>query len=120
MEPKKIFFGLAVFWTIGLTILSLISLNDVKTFDAIVNKDKYVHFLFYFLFSILWGVVFNCKKVKHVVLIFFVALLYGIMMELAQGLFTTSRQPDVLDVLANSIGAFAGCLMLNCYLKKTV
>ena len=109
---------MAVFWTIGLTILSLISLNDVKTFDAIANKDKYVHFLFYFLFSILWGVVFNCKKAKQVVLIFLVALLYGIMMELAQGLFTTSRQPDFLDVLANATGAFVGCLAITYYFKN--
>lgn len=109
---------MAVFWTIGLTILSLISLSDVKTFDAIVNKDKYVHFLFYFFFSILWGVVFNCNKVKQIVLIFFVALFYGLMMEAAQGIFTTSRQPDFLDVLANSVGALTGCLMLNYYFKK--
>lgn len=117
MEPKKIYVFAAICYTIGISVLSLISLSNIANFDTIENNDKYVHFLFYFLFTFLWGVAFGLSKPKKSILIFLCAIAYGIIMEIAQGAFTISRQPDVLDVVANSAGAFMGWLVLIGYFK---
>lgn len=108
---------MAICWTVGITILSLISLSNVVSISSIGNKDKYVHFLFYFLFTFLWGIAFNSTKLKNSILILLSAILYGILMEIAQGLFTITRQPDFFDVVANSFGAFSGWLLLKYYFK---
>ena len=36
------------------------------------------------------------------------AVVYGIIIEILQGVATTDRHPDLLDVLANSLGALFG------------
>lgn len=114
MEPKKKFFIAAVCWTVSITILSLVSLNSVVGLKSFENKDKYVHFVFYLLFTFFWGVALSCSTLKKSILIFFSAVLYGIVMEIAQGIFTTARHPDIYDVFANSMGAFIGWLGLIC------
>lgn len=40
----------------------------------------------------------------------FIAVLLGILIELAQKYFTTTRQCDIWDVAANSAGSFVGIL----------
>ena len=117
MEPKKIYVFAAICYTVGISVLSLISLSNLANFDTIENNDKYVHFLFYFLFTFLWGVAFGFSKPKKNILIFVGAVAYGILMEIAQGVFTISRQPDILDVAANTAGAFMGWLVLIGYFK---
>ena len=37
---------------------------------------------------------------------------FGIVIELSQQAFTTSRKGDILDVISNSIGAFSALLLL--------
>ena len=117
MERKKIYLALAVFWTITITILSLITIGKITSFSSIENKDKYVHFTFYFVFTFLWGIGFKCSKLKSSLFVLFGAICYGIFMEIAQGVFTSSRQPDGYDVLANSVGAFIGWICLIRYFK---
>ena len=95
----------AVFWTIVVTILSLISIGNIGESIAISNKDKYVHFLFYFIFTVLWILFFKYKQFSNFKLVIFIAIFYGILMEIFQGIFTTTRHADVYDVLANSAGA---------------
>lgn len=117
MEPKKIYLLAAICYTIGISVLSLISLSNVVNFETIENNDKYVHFLFYFLFTFLWGMAFRFSEPKKNILIFLCAIAYGIVMEIAQGVFTISRQPDILDVAANTAGAFVGWIALIGYFK---
>lgn len=114
---KKIFVAAAILWTVAITVLSLISLSNVTAFNSVANKDKYVHFLFYLLFTLLWGKALNYIKLKNSTFILLGAVFYGIVMELAQGIFTSTRQPDFYDVVANSCGAFVGWLLLRYYFK---
>lgn len=90
------------------------SFQDLERF-SIPYKDKYVHFTFYFVFTLLW--VFSLKpfygntyKVRFSV--FAVAVLYGGLIEVCQGLFTVSRGADITDVLANTTGSAMAVLML--------
>jgi glycopeptide antibiotics resistance protein len=56
------------------------------------------------------------SKTKIIVLI--ASIGYGILIEICQGVFTTTRTPDILDVLANSLGATVG-LIIFLLLNKT-
>ncbi|MEO0038387.1 MAG: hypothetical protein RIQ59_1598 [Bacteroidota bacterium] len=105
-----------------MSILSLITISsEIGESINVDFKDKYVHFLFYFVFVIVWFLFLDrtkyAKSVKLLALI--LAITFGVLMEICQGLFTTTRTPDVYDVLANSIGAFTGIIILNLFYKNT-
>lgn len=122
MLNKKTLLFCAVIWTALIAILSLITVEGIKSTIAIPHKDKMVHFVFYFVFVLLWFGVKkasgNSKKVSQT--IFFLAVGYGLLMELLQNLLTASRTADVLDVLANTLGAFMALLYINYkFLNKT-
>ncbi len=111
MHNKKIFFLLAILWTLVVTYLSLASLRDVGSTIKFPYKDKIVHFTFYLMFVILWSLFFKQRKYNYKILL--AAIGYGITMEICQKLFTTTRTADVLDVLANSTGALVGLLIIT-------
>lgn len=121
MLNKKTFLLLAILWTIVITFLSLITFDSsIGSEIKIPNRDKMVHFVFYFLFVILWNLYIDFKTfhTKKAVMILFVAIGYGILMEIFQGIFTTERTADVLDVLANFSGAFIGLITTKIYLQN--
>lgn len=66
-------------------------------------KDKVVHFVFYFAFTLFWYKGLNKKK-EHLLKIAFIGFVYGIVIEIMQDVFTVSRHADIYDVLANSTG----------------
>lgn len=76
--------------------------------------DKLVHFGFYFIAAVL-GVFFVRERragrlslLKTLGLIVGSLILYGILIEVVQLVFTTWRSGEVADALANSLGALAG------------
>lgn len=73
----------------------------------IPNKDKIVHFAFYFGFVFWWNKALSIQHAKKLVLLLGVAVSYGVLMELLQYGFTTNRSADILDIIANSAGAIA-------------
>ena len=86
-----------------ITVLSLICLGNIGSSIKIPNKDKYVHFIFYFVFVVLWFLVTKgihiSKKTNLIVVLS--AIGYGILMEICQG-FTKTRTPEVMDAVANA------------------
>lgn len=116
---ERNFLTLAIFWTIGITIGSLVSLNNAPKV-SIPGKDKTVHFIFYFVFILLWFLALKKKsklKFFNFILILF-AVLFGIAMELLQSLVTINRQADFYDILANTFGAIFGILIVCMFLNK--
>ncbi|MEO8515686.1 MAG: VanZ family protein [Flavobacterium sp.] len=107
--------GLALLWTLLILYLSLKNPSGEQRF-SFANADKIVHFTFYFMFVILWyRYLFLAQKLQkgNKILLVFIAVLLGILVEVAQKYFTTTRQADVWDVVANSLGAFVGILVSN-------
>lgn len=96
---------------------SLYSFEDtsVPTIN-IPHFDKIVHFTFYFVAAILGLLSFRTKitqgaplrKLTIVMLLFLI--IFGIIIEVMQYGFTTSRAGDIFDALANTIGALVGVL----------
>ncbi len=121
MLNKKTYFLLALLWTCIVTVLSLITIkSDIGSSIKIENKDKFVHFTFYFVFVVLWFLFAKDKSInkKTKLIVLFSAIGYGILMEICQGIFTTTRTPDILDVLANSLGAIVGLLFVTALNNK--
>ncbi len=101
-----------------ISVLSLISLGNIGSTIKLPNKDKYVHFTFYFVFVVLWFLVAKgihvSKKTNLIVVLS--AIGYGIFMEICQG-FTKTRSPEVMDAVANSIGAIIGLFFITSIYK---
>lgn len=120
MHNKNTYLWLALLWTCVVTVLSLVTIGNIGNSIPIPNKDKYVHFTFYFVFVVVWFLFAKrtnmTKKIKWIVL--FSAIGYGILMEICQGIISTNRSPDIMDVFANSIGAITGLIFITIILKK--
>ena len=111
---KVIYFKItAFFWTASVTILSLKS--NVQFADAITipYKDKVVHFTFYFIFCWLWYLGLQHKTIRNLKLVLLYAVLYGVLMEVFQGCFTLTRQPDFYDIVANCLGGLVAYAILQ-------
>ncbi len=112
----KTYFVIAILWTSFVTTLSLITISSENGKSIVFDfNDKYVHFAFYLVFVIVWFWFLIktkfAKNAKNIALIS--AILYGIIMEICQGVFTTTRTPDVYDVVANTLGALSGITIIN-------
>ena len=85
------------------------------------GNDKTIHFLFYFVLTLLWYVALE-RKYKNRLLKFLIvgaSVIYGIIIEILQGVLTQNRQADVYDALANSAGAFLALLVIFWLNSKT-
>ena len=111
---------LAITWTIIVTVLSLSKISGLDTPINIPNKDKVVHFVFYFLFYILWFYCFISEKNRTQLLwiVFVVSVSYGLLMEALQDVVGTNRTPDVYDVCANTLGALCALFVSVYFLSK--
>lgn len=115
---RKLFFGIALLWSVLIGIVCLADGNSIPqtSLFKIPQKDKIAHFTFYFVFSILWFRYFRItkpklKKLNLVVIIFAVASVMGMSIELMQYYFTSTRSAEWLDVLANCSGSLLGLLL---------
>jgi VanZ family protein len=91
----------------------------------IPHIDKITHFVFYCVFVVL-GTLFLKEKTittfqlnKTVLRILLIAILYGIVIEVLQHIMPYDRAAEILDVLANTIGAIFGGLLIKKYLSLT-
>ena len=115
MLSKVLYRILFLSWLVFVTFASLFSFEENGlSLIKIPHFDKFVHFTFYFTMVIL-GILavreyfetpVKFKKVMVYVLLFAVA--YGIIIEVLQYTLTSNRQGDILDALANTIGALLG------------
>ena len=122
---KTLLWGIAALcWTLLIAYLCLIKSDNFNKFEtfSIPHKDKYVHFTFYFVFTILWCkqlIQSNIHKVKTKWLVFGIGVSYGISIELLQNsIESIGRSADINDVLANTAGSLTGLLALRFFDKN--
>lgn len=108
-----------LFWLILLIYASVSSPSKIPNINLFEHADKVVHFIFYFVFTILLIPVFVKKSryYKSFLLSFFAATTTGIIFELIQYHATSSRSGDLSDVIANTLGAMSGLLFYNWFIK---
>ena len=120
MVKNLVFKVLFISWMMFVTFFSLFSFSDVDTSRFnIPHIDKAVHFTFYFLMVVLAYLAKTkgeFKKNGRLKLLWYIvlfAIVYGIIIEVIQHVATDNRHGDPLDVLANSIGAIVGMLVIR-------
>lgn len=113
------FLYLAIFLTVGIAFGSLISLNNLAIPTVLVS-DKLIHLFSYFLLSLSWLLSFyrTVKSLTVKILIFSLILLYGIIIEVSQGVLTIDRQFDFFDILANLVGIILAFMLFFTVSKK--
>ncbi|VXB16513.1 conserved membrane hypothetical protein [Flavobacterium sp. 9AF] len=111
---ERKFFYLAITWTAIVAYLCLISISSKSVaLLEVPFKDKIVHFIFYFLLYFFWIKALKKNKIVTQFKIVLILILYGIIIEVLQEIFTSDRQGDFFDVLANSLGALTSFVFLR-------
>jgi len=111
----------ALLWTI--LILILISIpgeflpKDEKTF--VPNLDKLIHATLFGSFVFLWSIYYATKKESNIhpgnrfIWILIIACIYGVATELIQKYLIPNRDYDIFDIVADSIGAILGFIIVR-------
>lgn len=115
---RKYYIGLTVIWIVSITILSLVSFEK-ETITSFENSDKIVHFSFYFILTTLLFRSINQNAKSKYLIVIVLSLFYGIIIEVLQENFTSSRKGDFYDVLANLTGIICAA-MLNKYVVERI
>jgi VanZ family protein len=117
LEDNALF--IAIFFTISITIGSLVK-SDVIAIEIVSISDKTIHFIAYFFLMLSWLYVFFKKKSfsKNVKYIFIGCIVFGIIIEILQGVTTTYRTLSFLDVAANTLGVLFASTVFHFFEKK--
>lgn len=103
----KLWLGIWIFGLLLCVVLSLITPPDISL--DVDDSDKLGHFLAYGTLSAWAVMIFQQKRAR---ILSAIALIFlGIMMEFAQGYFTTTRMMDWHDALANTMGVGLGLML---------
>jgi len=119
--PKPLFL-VALVYTILLTI-ALLFPSQEPSFNSIKNIDKVFHVILTMLLIIVW-LLYSYMQIKPkfswkiVLLVSGLILIYGIIIEVLQGVYTNTRSADILDVIANLVGIVLGIILFYTHLKS--
>src|SRR5688572_26984177 len=108
----KFLLFIALSYSCIISVLFLMPSPDVPKIH-ISGADKIVHCVIYFVLINIWLLYFYKKmdyrfNSKWILILLSSILLYGIIIEIFQGLFTPLRTADIFDVAANFIGSLLG------------
>src|SRR3954470_22669132 len=125
---RVIHFTPAIAWFIISLILLTLPGNELphNTLFDIANFDKLVHFGMFFMLTVLFCFPFSKmdSKPSTIMAIFykvlFFVILYGIIIEFVQKYFTIERSFDVVDILFDALGSFAGLWVMRQYAYKKI
>ena len=107
LQFPKLWLGLGWLLVIAVFVGSLLPL-PAYPIEALAS-DKLVHFCSYLILTIWFGGLYG--KPRNYVAIAAIMIAFGAALDLLQGLSST-RQFDMLDILANTAGAFVGFVAL--------
>ena len=120
---KLVFTGMSVMWLAVVVSLSLMSTtyNEMSLFP---NSDKAVHFIMYGILTIfvLSRIQLEENASQQIVILVSasVVIILGGVLEIAQGLFTVSRQASFWDFIANGLGAVAAAMVHKKWLWSAI
>ncbi len=112
----KILLFLGFLYTLLITIAFLTPPKDLPELNFIIPVDKLGHIAIHFILSTIWLYYYFIKNknqiaFKALAIILALCFTYGIIIEIFQFLFIASRNADILDILANSVGLILGAML---------
>ena len=110
---------IAVFFTICILFGSLVK-SEFIVVESISVSDKIYHLIAYFLLVLSWLYAFFKREkfeenVKYIILGCFI---FGIIIEILQGVITSYRTASYLDIVANTIGVLLAVVIFHVFEKK--
>jgi len=110
---------IAVFITISILFGSLVK-SEFIVVESISVSDKTYHLIAYFLLMLSWLYAFLKKEKfqEHVKYIILGCFVFGIIIEILQGIITSYRTASYLDILANTIGVLLAVVIFHVFEKK--
>ncbi|QRM89086.1 teicoplanin resistance protein VanZ [Lacinutrix sp. WUR7] len=120
---KKYVLFVTLCYTIALTIVSLINVSGLPEINY-SNTDKIFHFIAYSALTWFWFQVFYSKFKwsfnKGLLVSAIVSVIFGILIEVMQSMFTNTRVADNNDILANTLGVSLTIILLLLFKKSLV
>jgi VanZ family protein len=107
-RASRLAFAAWIAMFVAITIGSLLPARDLPT-PAFDGFDKVEHLLGYAVLSGWSVLLFGTRRARVLALVGVIA--FGIAIEFAQGVFTTTREPDAWDAVADAIGAMLAQLL---------
>jgi VanZ family protein len=98
---------IAIIVSIIIITLSLINTNQIPK-SSIKISDKLMHGLAYLTLFWSWRLVYRKINDKELILLIFILIVFGIFLEVLQGILTSYRTADWKDVFANIFGILIG------------
>ena len=128
MKNTKILYAPALAWGIFVFILSVLpgkDLPSIPNWSSIFSVDKIVHILFYG--GLTWLILRGKRKhrdggisLNFAIGITLFASAYGWFLEWFQGAYCQDRMSDVMDGIANTVGALLGLLIFLYFYQRKV
>lgn len=106
----RILFFIAILYTGAITYFSLIVMDFKVSVGGFDPTDKMLHAGAYLFLALLWKLYFVFKSENYkgyrsnLLWVAAGCLIFGMLIEVLQGTLTSYRDPDWLDILANSTG----------------
>ncbi|TVQ00534.1 MAG: hypothetical protein EA359_15620 [Balneolaceae bacterium] len=122
MIGKSIFFlvrnrslitALLIFTTLAILVLTMLPSNKLGD-SQLYEYDKLGHFGLFFVWTFIFG-LFNFARKNfnsHLITIFLIGSLFGIMIEIMQGILPYGRSASVYDALADIAGSLTATIIL--------
>lgn len=113
----------SIIWAIVIAVGSFI---PSTTIPSVVVSDKWIHFVFYAIFSFLLFLssLSNTKRstyrVNRRAYVFLTGAIFGGFVEIIQHLIIRGRQGEWMDILANCLGMFFGLILSEILKRKGV
>lgn len=108
----------SIIWAIFILVLCTIPGNQIYKvkFIDIPHLDKFVHFFFYFVFTLLLISENNKQRtmrkvsVDAILIAATISLSYGALIEILQKVLIINRGADIMDLIANTFGFLLAAL----------
>lgn len=105
----------AVIWTIMVTAGSCVPGSDATKLNPLVfaGGDKIAHFGAYMVMQLLWALVLRNRgsRIGGARTAFYGSVLLGLLLEICQGCLFESRSFEIMDIIANIMGAIVGLVL---------
>jgi VanZ family protein len=120
VNNRKVRLMLAFAYLVFITLLFCLpgSAFPKETWFTKIQLDKWLHVAVFGLLAIAFYSVLVRISFKRVLFMLFLMTLYGFVIEVIQGLYVENRSFDMMDLLADFLGAAAGILFSRRYIKK--
>ena len=113
----------SVIWALLIAVGSFIPSSTIPT---VVVSDKWIHFLFYAIFSFLLFLssLSNTKTNTYLVnrwtYVFVIGAIFGGVVEIIQDSIISGREGEWMDIVANCLGLFFGLILSEIIKSKGV